>query len=579
VTIATALAPTAEAVYIDGVSIPWTPVDAGHLSIVTPAHPSGEVIIQVASTTSPGRVAEGQVWFFYADVPTLITLDPSSAHLSEIQSIDIAITGTGFATARETATDPTVGLYWGNALMYEGHWQLISDSSILVTGVGTTSSPQTLTYKVKTLAGESNTLPFEYKADPVGGEGWPGYKPLPVGRGGFWKLTLHDRAFQTGRAHSSTVLTEIDGARSRRLEQKYNDGATLTFSVAGDSDAAMLIKEFQHDVIAWRFDDISGKDIAVFRGVVSQSQDSLSEQTYTVNFTCHDYLAMMGRRVLDVPKTYTQLDQDTIVNNLLTYAKSVPGFMPGSFLPLFFRQVDPAGNTRTALSGMRRDRTYDAGQKMDEAIINLAACEGGFDFAVVPGASDDYLQVYYPYQGELRRDLILEYGTTVASLSRSVNSTDYANYWRVIGQAAEGAPEGTPPMMAVASSPEANNVSVTPIGLWQSSDNASDVNNQNTLNEKARADLSQSSLVMPSYSLSLRPEAYHYGSPKMGDTVRLIINRGRLKVDTDVRVVGIAYAIGDDGDEAVELEVGRPDIRFRDLFTRYDRDINALARR
>ena len=40
----------------------------------------------------------------------------------------------------------------------------------------------------------------------------------------------------------------------------------------------------------------------------------------------------------------------------------------------------------------------------------------------------------------------------------------------------------------------------------------------------------------------------------MGDIVPLVIQTGRLNVNTTIRVLGIAYDIGDDGQEDVDLD-------------------------
>jgi hypothetical protein len=50
-------------------------------------------------------------------------------------------------------------------------------------------------------------------------------------------------------------------------------------------------------------------------------------------------------------------------------------------------------------------------------------------------------------------------------------------------------------------------------------------------------------------------------------------------VSTTVRVLGINYAIGDDGTEDVEVTVGRPALTLTALFRDVARDVNALARR
>lgn len=90
------------------------------------------------------------------------------------------------------------------------------------------------------------------------------------------------------------------------------------------------------------------------------------------------------------------------------------------------------------------------------------------------------------------------------------------------------------------------------------SDNASDVTLQATLTQKASGDLATSSILVPSYSLTMRPGAYEVGAPNMGDVVPLLLRVGRLNVSGTTRVLGINYDITDDGAENVELTVGRP---------------------
>ena len=148
--------------------------------------------------------------------------------------------------------------------------------------------------------------------------------PVPAGRGR-WRLTLHRRDFGSFARPSQTGIAELTGARSRRLEQAANTPATFTFSIDGAAPAAAYIQELTTDVIAWRWDEVAGRDIQMFRGVIAQSQDSLSEQAHTVNFTAHDYLAVLTRRFLTAaaPLVYTQRDQDDLVADLVTRASNM----------------------------------------------------------------------------------------------------------------------------------------------------------------------------------------------------------------------------------------------------------------
>jgi len=115
-------------------------------------------------------------------------------------------------------------------------------------------------------------------------------------------------------------------------------------------------------------------------------------------------------------------------------------------------------------------------------------------------------------------------------------------------------------------------------------DNAADVTIQGTLNDKATGDINLAGILVPSYSVTMYPDAYRYGYPNMGDNCPFIAKVGRLNINSlppsgGLRVLGITYDIGDDGQENIELTLGRPLRSLAELFTQADRDVDALARR
>ena len=409
-----------------------------------------------------------------------------------------------------------------------------------------------------------------------------------------WRLSLHARQF-SDKALKLTELADITHARGRRLERKLNDAATFTFTVDGRSDVARLIREMETDVVVWRTDDRPGaKEVMYGRFIVAQSEDVLTAESHSVVFTCHDYFAMLNRRYLTKPVTYTGQAQNAIVIWLLqlattglTSADGLKSFMPGSYLPLRGSVTAPDGGP--GANGPPRDRTYTAQSSIGQLITDLAAVIGNtpagtaFDFDVrtlggVPFAPTfDTLRIFNGGQGVTNDDAVLEYGGNVAGLTRSANTQDYSNFVRLVGQATGG--QDVPPIYSEAWDDDANDVGITPVGVWQEAGNASDVSIQATLDQQAAGRLNASAVLIPSYSLTLRPGTYREGWVNMGDTVPLVVRSGRLDVLSSVRVVGTAFDISEDGPEVVTLTVGRPPTSLVDLLQAGAADVDALARR
>jgi hypothetical protein len=426
---------------------------------------------------------------------------------------------------------------------------------------------------------------------------------VPAGRGR-WRLTLHERIFAPGRRPEDTMIVELTDAYSRRLEQTLNGAAELTFTMYGRAPQTAHVAELQTDVVLSRWSEAAGADVPYFRGIVTQSEDTVSEQEHVVTFTAHDYFALQGRRLFPaVPITFGNPDtgvgagQDTVaawiasISDWLQNAAGTAHLTPGSILPTTVVFANPDGTRREQDANVPlRVRQYAASTVPGTAFDELAHVIGGFDYCVMPvgrmhtslrsgiAAGYDGLVIFYPAQGVAKAEPILEYGSTVSSLTRTVNSADYGNYWRAIGNNPDTTPNA-PQFWAEAYNADGNDVTRVPIGLWQSVDNAADVSLLPTLQQQASGDLAVAGLLEPSYTLALRPNVYAEGLVNMGDTLPLVVNSGRLRVNTNVRVVGLAFAISDDGAEDVEVTVSRPAPSLEAILTATRRDVNALARR
>jgi hypothetical protein len=424
----------------------------------------------------------------------------------------------------------------------------------------------------------------------------PGAYPVPAGRGR-WRLTLHSRVYDGVTTWQNSIIAELPTAATRKLVQTWGAPAVLTFSLNGWSPAAGAVTELQQDVIAWRWDDTRGVDEAIFRGVVTDSQDDLDEQDHTVTFTAHDYLAVLNRRILTA-NLATNADQDDIVNALLLLATnnctttSGTPLTPGSMLPVVLDPVNPDGTNR-GKSGFLRTRSYLPQQNIGVALNDLSLVQGvavpgtgsfynAYDYDLTPGwrygtdQSNDMLRLFYPQQGVANTVCVLVYPGTLAKVRRQVASTDYSNYVRVLGNN-QSASAATAQLYAEAVN--LGDAAGTTVGLWMDAQNAADVIDQPTLNQKAAGYLDTEGVLQPVYTLTLTPGVYYSGWFNMGDTVPLVVESGRLNVNTQVRILGIEYDIGDDGQEDLILTVGRPDTTLFKVLSKQRRDVEALARR
>ena len=438
----------------------------------------------------------------------------------------------------------------------------------------------------------------------------PGTYPVPPGRGR-WRLTLHQRTY-TDTLPATSVIAELALARSRKLVQAWCTPATLTFTLDGLAPAAKYVQELTTEVVAWRWDDTAGVDVPMFRGPVVASEDDIDEQSHVVTFTCTDYLASLARRIFTtVTASASPLyDQDVqasvIVQTALTAAPSAgtPAFTPGCYLPFGTATgaaggvgsvvpVNGDGSLRTVLSGAGRSVTFQGNAVCLTMLDNLAKLAGGFDYDVAPfsalcsanaAGTTDALRIFYPSQGVVRSTPTLYFPGNVSVLTRSVTSADYANYWRSLGNN-QNAAQNAAQVYGEAWTNDAITGQAGAVGLWMSGGQGNaDQTTLANLQAAARGSLNVYSVLIPSYTLTLRPGFYYAGAFNMGDTLPLVIQSGRLQVASippqgGLRVMGITYEPGDDGTETVTVTVGRSETDLADLIGAQAADIRALARR
>lgn len=385
--------------------------------------------------------------------------------------------------------------------------------------------------------------------------------------GDLWRFTA------TSRMPANEPQGDLSDARSRKLAFKLRDTAQLTLAISGRSPQLGWLEELRSDVIAYRWSDAAGAFVPRFRGCITQSEDEISPTIHTVTLTATGYRGVLDRRSLRAGLTFAATEQATIIGQLFTLGDKPFGYSGALGLAQAFMNPDGsplAGNA----TGVNRDRTYYPGQVIGAAIDNMSTdLPGPFDWGVEP--STDHAGVaslWYPQRGTTR-PFVAEYGATVSDVTRAVSTTAFANYSMVTGATPEGA---TSALFAEAFGDGWNDPVAYPEGAWMAVTGQPDVSVVATLQQSANGNVALYGDLEPSYTLKMVAGRWSPDDCWLGDTVRLIVQSGRLNVDTSVRITAVAIDIDETGTEAATLTAGIPPPGLGPLLRSVDRRLDRL---
>jgi len=316
-------------------------------------------------------------------------------------------------------------------------------------------------------------------------------------------------------------LAELTEARSRRLDFGLDDDAKASWTLPGRHQQTALIDEIENDVVVAR------DGVALFRGRINASDDTVSANVHTCTFNAVDYRGLLARRILwpTSTATFTQIDQAQIAATLINESQAL-GTLGIIASP--------------AATGVKRDRTYDVGSTIGELIASLGRVINGFEWDISPTLA---LRIFYPQRGVVTPVFVAEYGRNVTDVRRTVASGDFANAIRYSGK------DGVASAIRV--------ITPGPEGRWERQLGNPDVTTAGAVNDQADGAIAAVSTITPAYSVTLAPGVWAPGVVWLGDTVRLLVRSGRLDVNTTARVVGASIDIGDHGEEQVSLQLAR----------------------
>lgn len=357
----------------------------------------------------------------------------------------------------------------------------------------------------------------------------------------------------------------LANAKSRKASFKLRDNSTASFNIRGTDPLAGHIDELATDLHLLRRNR-AGVVEQLYRGRVGGVGDELSASGHVVSVPTLDYRAVLERRILASGSqvTWTTADRFDIAFGLITQAQNKTGGDYGI--------ANGAG-----LSGKTATMTFELGDSIGQKIQEFSASETGFDWDILPMGQSGLTFMAWPQRGT-SHGVILQYGAAaVTSITRAVDSGEYANMVRVSGQPPEGS--STPPATYEGLATGITDPLLYPQGRWDKSFGTS-LTTSPAVSDRKDWLLDDHQVIRPSYTVKLAPNFWDGPSHIwLGDPVRLVIQSGRLAVDTTLRVLEIDVEIADTGQESVSLTVGAPRPDYARRAAANEKRIDELERR
>lgn len=342
--------------------------------------------------------------------------------------------------------------------------------------------------------------------------------------------------------------TELVKANSRKLNISLLDPSTASFSLNGDSEAALHITDLVSDVRAYR------NGVPLFRGRVTATNDSIDETAYTLGVTCTDYRGLLDRRNTDAV-TYTSTAQETIVWDLIGDAQN----LNGGDLGLTKGQWPSTGVVRDSVEVKAGDSVWDT-------ITKLAQMDNGFELDIT---TDNVVDLYWPQRGGLDKGVVLDYGGNVVKANGQTSHDTYANSVLEVGD------QSLEPIVQ-----DASDITDRPEGRWDITFTDTDIKTGPLLTAAANGKLALYSQLRTAWTLTLKPGRWR--GPEhvwVGDIVTYVVKRGRRFDVNQARVYEIDIDIDESGQETVSITVDRPRDSDARLIKRMAKKIRYLSRR
>lgn len=334
------------------------------------------------------------------------------------------------------------------------------------------------------------------------------------------------------------AIGDLGRATSRQISFQLNDASLINFVMDGRDPNALLPVETTTDIVALR------NNHKIYRGRLGSSQDSLDENTHSVQFSGIDYRGMLGRRLIpEGGLSYATTDQATIAQGLITAAQANPGGAWGI-------------TNGISTPSVARSISFAAGAYIDASMNDLSNLDNGFDWEIDANLKFNMWPVppkniYTGLGRGASQSGVLTYGDNVQHAARTINSTDFANVVRYSGSNTTGAT--TTDIVAAAIYSGAFGVA----GRWETQEANTDLTSLASLQAMALAELTRTAILLPSYQLTLTQGWWSPTTMWLGDLVQVNVVSGRLNDHFQARINQIDVYVDDTSSkETVVVTVG-----------------------
>lgn len=315
--------------------------------------------------------------------------------------------------------------------------------------------------------------------------------------------------------------------QSPKLDFDLKGSARVSFALNQADPAALHITELYTDLRVYRDGD------RIFRGRVAPSRDEMDADGGYVEFTAVDYREVLRRRFIYDDDVYFWYDEDVsvIIWDLIDTVQSRTGGDLGITKGLGFPAV---GVKRSEVEFTPGSSVTDALESIQESKLR------GFEWEI-----DPELKVNVWAQRGSQDPKAIEWQGTIKRLTRDFKTDEFANAVRASG--------GEIPLPEIL---EADNILEDPRGRWEAEVSWPDTETQEAMNDRIEYLLEQQNRVPEEYDVSLR-EGFWQGREHiwLGDTIRTVVNHGRLRVNSPLRVHGISISPDGNGGEHISLRV------------------------